>query len=176
MNNEQSVSPWVKRYAALFPTGSTILDLACGSGRHTRFIRGLGYQVVAVDKDTSQLQELTADEGIDARQLNLETENWPLQDRFGGIVVTNYLHRPHLSKLADNLTPDGVLIYATFAVGNEQYGRPRNPDFLLRPGELKAVFGNQLHIVAYEEHTDTTPVIAVRQRICAVGQAHPAAS
>jgi hypothetical protein len=132
---------------------------------------------VAVDIDLSGMADLQQTPGVELRELDLEGAEWPLTgEQFGGIIVTNYLHRPRLAQLADHLSTDGVLIYATFAAGNERYGRPRNPDFLLKPGELEQVFGRRLHIVAAEEVTETEPSPAVRQRLCAVGPAHPAAA
>lgn len=114
------------------------------------------------------MTELADDEGVELMQADLESAAWPFPGRcFDGIVVTNYLHRPLLSVLADSLTPGGVLIYETFAEGNEEYGRPSNPDFLLREGELQEVFSD-LTVLAYEHGYDAEPKPSVRQRICAV--------
>jgi len=149
-----------------------VLDLAAGSGRHTRYLVGQGYQVAAVDLDTSHMADLARDPRIELVEANLEGAPWPFRGRrFDGIVVTNYLHRPLLPELAESLTPGGVLIYETFAEGNEKYGRPSNPDFLLREGELLEVFSRQLAVIAYEHGYESHPKPAVRQRICAVDDA-----
>ena len=131
-------SPWVERFAGLVPAGGRVLDLACGSGRHTRFFLDLGHPVVAVDRDVGGLVDLTGHPDLETLEVDLETgAPWPLGDRrFAGIVVTNYLHRPLFPDLLAALSPGGVLIYETFAVGHELFSRPRNPDFLLKPGEL----------------------------------------
>lgn len=132
------VSPWVKSHARLIAAGGTVLDLAAGGGRHTRFFKDLGHPVLALDRDVSQLADLAGDPAVEIRAADLEDGSpWPLADRrFAGIVVTNYLHRPLLPLLAKALEPGGVLIYETFALGNARFGKPSNPDFLLRPGEL----------------------------------------
>ena len=93
--------------------------------------------------------------------------------RFDGIVVTNYLHRPLLPRLVESLAPGGVLIYETFAKGNEKLGRPRNPEFLLNPAELLDAFAPRLTIMAYEHAIEEEPTPAVRQRICAVNAPEP---
>lgn len=168
-------SNWVKRHAGLIRPGSKVLDLACGSGRHTRLLHALGHTVIAADRDLSGVIDLEGVKNIELRQIDLETPHWPLaEERFAGIVVTNYLYRPHLQTLAACLDDDGVLIYATFAAGHAAFGHPKNPDFLLQPNELLNTFGKLLHVVAYEQVTSHEPRSAVRQRICAVGTAHSA--
>jgi SAM-dependent methyltransferase len=158
--------PWVVRFAPLVPAGTPVLDLACGEGRHVRFFQALDHPVTALDRNISGIPDLTDAEVIEA---DVENGPWPLSGRrFGGIVVVNYLHRPLLPVLAASLTPGGVLIYRTFAVGNERFGRPRNPDFLLRPGELLDAF-RDLTVVAYEH--GEVPGPAVIQQICAVNEA-----
>ncbi|MDB5919635.1 MAG: SAM-dependent methyltransferase, partial [Massilia sp.] len=126
-------SPWVARFAPLVPSGE-VLDLACGSGRHARYLAGLGHPVLALDRDPQALA-LAAGPGITTFEYDLEREcaspcaAWPFAaGRFAGIVVTNYLHRPLLASLAASLRPDGLLIYETFAIGNEAFGKPSNPD------------------------------------------------
>ena len=128
-------SPWVARHASLVPKPGPLLDLAAGGGRHSRFFLDLGYRVTALDRDVSRLADLPAAEIIAA---DLEDGSpWPLEARqFAGIVVTNYLFRPILSRIAAALRPGGVLIYETFGVGQERYGKPRNPEHLLKPAEL----------------------------------------
>lgn len=140
-----------------------MLDLAAGGGRHARHLAGLGFVVTAVDRDTSGLQNF----GGEAIALDLEDGRpWALGGGWDGIVVTNYLHRPLLPSIAASLSDDGIVIYETFAVGNERFGKPSNLDFLLRPGELMAAFA-QLHVVAFEQGEVATPRPAVIQRIAA---------
>ena len=123
--------------------------------------------------DVSGLVDLGADPGVEICAVDLETGTWPFgQRRFDGIVVTNYLHRPHSPHLAAALSENGVLIVETFGAGNERLGRPRNPDFLLRPGELLEAFA-ALQIVAYEHGEEQTPRPAIRQRLCAVRGQNP---
>ncbi len=162
------------RFAPLIPEGGTVLELACGRGRHTRYLSGLGYRVVAVDIDLSGLADLASDERVELIQADLESGPWPLGSRrFDAIVVTNYLHRPLLPRLAKSLASGGVLLYETFARGNERFGRPSNPAFLLEPAELLEFFGSELQIVAYEHGLDKEPRPAVRQRISAVNASEP---
>ncbi|MDB5804172.1 MAG: h16 [Betaproteobacteria bacterium] len=165
-----AVSPWVERFAPLIRPGGRVLDLACGSGRHARHLAGRGYQVEAVDRDAEALLGLTGNAAITVRHADLEGGAWPYTDgMFDGVVVTNYLFRPLLPLIAAALAPGGVLIYETFALGNESYGRPANPDFLLAPGELLALArAAQLRVVAYEDGYTEIPKPAMVQRIAAV--------
>lgn len=162
-------SPWVERFAPLIRSRGTVLDLACGRGRHTRHLRALGHRVVAVDIDVSGLEDLEDDEKVEIVEADLEACGWPFGSRlFDGIVVTNYLHRPLFPVLRHSLAAGGVLIFETFAKGNERYGRPSNPDFLLEPNELLDAFATALTVVAYEHGFEQEPRPAVRQRICAI--------
>lgn len=163
-------SEWVLRWAPLVGRGAAVLDVACGGGRHARFFAGLGHAVDAVDRDAAAVAALAGVSGVTALCADIENGPWPYAGRqFGGIVVTNYLHRPLFPVLIDALAPGGVLIYETFALGNEAYGRPSNPDFLLRRGELlQAAAG--LRVVAFEDLTVELPKPAVVQRICAVSE------
>lgn len=165
-------SLWVRRFAGLVPMAGPVLDLASGSGRHASLFLGLGHPVVAVDRDVSRLAGLSNQGELEVIQADLElAEAWPLGDRqFAGIVVVNYLHRPLLPRLIDVLAPGGVLIYETFAVGNEEFGRPRNPNFLLLPGELLDLVSAaaDLQVVAYQHGRVKHPRRAMLQRICAV--------
>lgn len=162
-------SLWVRRFANLIPKPGLVLDLACGAGRHSRYLSSMAYSIVAVDKDVG-LIEAHADTRISPQKLDLELDDWPLAgSEFDGIVVTNYLYRPHLDQLPLMLTDGGILIYETFAQGNEQYGKPSNPNFLLKTGELLALASrHQLKVLAYEDIYVDSPKPALMQRICAV--------
>lgn len=143
-------SAWVRRFAALLPNNAHVLDVACGGGRHLRWLLEQGHRATAVDKDTSFVTDLKEQAEILTADLEDGTP-WPFAGRtFDGVVVTNYLFRPLFPHLVAALAEGGVLIYETFAVGNEAYGRPRNPDHLLKDGELLSAFAGPLQVVAYE--------------------------
>ena len=165
-------SPWVVRFAPLPAGGGAVLDLACGNGRHARLFRAAGHPVVALDKDIAAVRDMEADAGVEVIATDLEGgAPWPLGGRrFAGIVVVNYLHRPLFPDMLAALDDGGVLIYETFARGNERFGRPRNPDFLLAPGELLELVQGRLRVVAYEHGVVSQPRPAVVQRICAVNR------
>jgi SAM-dependent methyltransferase len=166
-----TVSDWVARWASLIPHGQA-LDLACGSGRHARLLAGLGHPVIALDRDAQALAA-AAGQGIATMQHDLEAPgaDWPFAPRsLAGIVVANYLHRPLFDHLAAALAPNGVLIYETFARGNEAFGKPSNPDFLLMPGELLDLAARGgLRVLAYEDGVVARPKAARVQRLCAAG-------
>jgi SAM-dependent methyltransferase len=143
-----------------------VLDVACGAGRHARLLARLGFEVDAVDRDVSGLTDRPP--GIAVRQADLEGGAWPYPgDRFDAIVVTNYLHRPLLPLLVDSLDPGGLLLYETFARGNERFGKPSNPDFLLVPGELLDAVRGRLRVLAFEDLTVGGLRPACLQRIAA---------
>ena len=170
---EVAPTPWVARFASLVPSGHVILDVAAGSGRHSRYFLGLGHPVIAIDRDPVPLRSIQ-EPRLTVIACDLEAEPWPLSGRqFGGVVVTNYLHRPLLPRLVDAVTEGGALIYQTFAQGNEAYGRPRNPDFLLQPGELLDAVRGKLDVLAYEHGILQTPRPMVVQRIAAVRKSFP---
>jgi SAM-dependent methyltransferase len=161
-------SEWVCRWAPRIAAGASVLDLACGTGRHTRLLRDMGYRVHAVDRDAAAVAALRTLPGVEVDVADLEAGPWPYPDRqFGGVVATNYLHRPLLPTVIDSLAEQGVLIYETFAAGNERYGRPSNPAFLLQPGELLEVVRGRLRVIAYEDLYVESPRPAMVQRICA---------
>lgn len=161
-------SPWVTRFAPLIQAGGRVLDLACGRGRHTRYLHGMGYRVEAADRDAEALAAVAQLEGVNVRQADLEGGPWPYHhQRFDGIVVTNYLFRPQLPWLLNSLEENGVLIYETFMVGNERLGKPSNPLFLLRSGELLETVRRRLNVVAFEQGEVAGPRPAVVQRIVA---------
>jgi SAM-dependent methyltransferase len=169
-------SAWVARFAPLIPRGK-VLDLVCGSGRHSRLLAALGHQVVAIDRDADALAR-AAGESIDTWQCDLENDLDEMAIRpfpahhYAGLVVTNYLHRPLFSYLLTSVAPGGILIYETFAHGNGQFGKPSNPDFLLAPGELLAVVctdtSNSWRVIAFEDGQVDLPKPAMVQRICAL--------
>jgi len=168
-------SSWVQRFLEEIPQSKDpVLDLACGSGRHTRLLLTAGYDVWAVDRDADSLSEL---EKIGANCLNIDLEEdgfkWPFaSEQFAGIIVTNYLHRPLMPLILSSLADNGVLIYETFAIGNEKYGRPRNPDFLLQENELLTHFVSvesaawRQQCLAFEHTYVNQTTEAVVQRIC----------
>jgi SAM-dependent methyltransferase len=172
MNNDPhdltTPSVWVVRWADRVPAGGRVLDLACGNGRHSRFFAARGHPVEAVDRDPAKLAALAGIPGISTRCADLEAREWPYPgDQFAGIVVVNYLYRPLFPHLLAALATGGVLIYETFAAGNERYGRPSNPAFLLAPGELLDVVHGRLRVIAYEDLHVSEPRPAMVQRICA---------
>jgi SAM-dependent methyltransferase len=165
-HSETAASPWVERFTLWIRPGGRVLDLACGAGRHARLLARLGFEVDAVDRDLSGLSDIPA--AIVLREADLEGGAWPYPGvLFDAIVVTNYLHRPLLPVLVDSLAPGGVLLYETFALGNERYGKPSNPDFLLRPGELLEAVRGRLRVLAYEDLAVEGPRPACLQRIAA---------
>ena len=164
-------SAWIARFAPLVVPQGRVLDLACGQGRHARLFAARGCRVVAVDRDATALAALGGVPGIETRALDLEAGCWPLAgERFDAIVVVNYLHRPLLPHLVLALADDGVLLYETFAAGNEAFGRPANPNFLLLRDELLHLAAGGLSVVAFEQGRLCAPGReAVVQRLAAVG-------
>ena len=161
-------SAWVCRWAARIPAHGTVLDVAAGGGRHARWLAARGHPVEAVDRDAAAMTRLAETGGIRTLVADLEAGDWPYPGRtFAAVIVTNYLHRPLLPVLVESVAPGGVLIYETFAVGNERFGRPANPDFLLKPGELLEAVRGRLRVVAYEDLQVEEPKPAMVQRICA---------
>lgn len=158
-------SPWVTRFAHLIPGGGSVLDVACGSGRHLRWLAARGFAVTGVDRDAQALAECRGlGELIEA---DLESGPWPLGERrFDAVIVTHYLWRDNLAQVVSAVAPGGVLIYETFAAGNARYGRPSNPQFLLQPGELLDA-ARDLHVLAYEDGLLDAPLRRV-QRIAAI--------
>jgi len=176
MTDHRDLAPslWIARFAHLVPPGARVLDLAAGQGRHARLFAARGAQVVAVDRDGDALATLSNVPRISVRVCDLESGAWPMTgERFDAIVVANYLHRPLFPHLRAALAPDGVLLYETFAMGNEAYGRPTNPEFLLCRDELLTIAAlppAPLTVVAFEQgEVDHGARRAVFQRLAAVG-------
>ncbi|WP_199033178.1 bifunctional 2-polyprenyl-6-hydroxyphenol methylase/3-demethylubiquinol 3-O-methyltransferase UbiG [Ralstonia sp. ASV6] len=161
-------SAWVARWAAELPAGASVLDVACGSGRHARWLTARGLRVTGVDRDVAALAGLA---GIaETMVADIEGGPWPLpaDAAFDAVVVTNYLHRPLWPQLLAAVAPGGRLIYETFAIGNETVGKPSNPAFLLLPGELLSAVQGQLRVIGYEDGFVSSPREAYLQRVCAV--------
>lgn len=159
-------SSWIVAWAGLISPGATVLDLAAGSGRHTAYFAGRGHRVTAVDRDVTAL---VPSDTVEVLAADLEDGSpWPLDGRrFGAIVVTNYLHRPLFPSLFAALQPGGILLYETFMEGNERFGKPSRPDFLLKDGELLDLVRGRFSVTAYEARMISQPRMAMVQRIAA---------
>ena len=167
-------SPWIARFAEQLPKDGAVLDLACGGGRHGRLFLEQGYRVAMLDRDLSGVEDLADNEMAELIEADLEDGRaFPLSGRhFAAVVVTNYLFRPLLPQLVAAVAPGGLLLYETFARGNERFGRPRNPDFLLAPGELLEAVRGHLRVIAYEDLVVDRPQPAAVQRIAARREAN----
>jgi SAM-dependent methyltransferase len=179
MHGSEAISPWVARWAHLVPAGGTVLDVACGLGRHALHFSRLNHPVAIVDRAQAAIESVASQLPTGSQCITADIENgpWPFMDstgqpqQFAGVVVTNYLWRALLPTIVASVAPGGVLIYETFAAGNETVGKPSRPDFLLQPGELlRACAG--LRVVAYEDGFISNPERFV-QRIVAVRAALP---
>ncbi len=165
-------SPWVARFAHLIQPGGTVLDLACGSGRHLRWLAEQGFAVTGVDRDAAAVEPLRSLGEIVVA--DIENGPWPLPGRrFDGVVVTHYLWRGLFPAIRDSLATGGVLVYETFADGHQTIGRPSRPDFLLQRGELLRAFAG-LRVVAFEDGFEPEPARFV-QRLVAVLESPEAA-
>jgi SAM-dependent methyltransferase len=170
-HGEEAPSAWIRRFAPLVPAGASVLDVACGAGRHARLFAQRGCRVVAVDRAPDPAAAALATPGVEVRIVDLEQGGWPLAgETFDAIVVTNYLHRPLFPHLLASLAPRGLLLYETFAVGNAAFGKPSNPAFLLAARELLDVFGSALHVIAFEDGYIDVPRPAMVQRLAAARQ------
>jgi len=173
LHDDAPPSEWVRRWARLIPERGRVLDVACGRGRHARYLSGLGHEVVGVDRDPEARTVLEGVRGVSVLVADIEGGPWPFEAAgFDAIVVTNYLHRPLFPRFLEALREPGVLVYETFAMGNERYGRPGNPEFLLQPDELLERT-RPLRPVAFEQGQVERPKRAVIQRICAVSEGWP---
>jgi SAM-dependent methyltransferase len=167
-----TASAWIQQWAHLVAEGGPILDVAAGNGRHARFFASRGHPVLALDRDDTALAGMADIPGIAVQLADLESAPWPLaaEEKFAAVVVTNYLHRPLFPVFLDALAPGGVLLYETFAKGNECVGagKPSNPAFLLNPGELLDAVNGRLRVIAYQDGFTSVPRASCVQRICAV--------
>ena len=169
-------SPWVRRFAPLVKNSGAVLDLASGGGRHARWFLERGHPVTALDRNGMPLESLQGLPGAGVIEADLEdgspvfSGDGPLAGkRFDGIVVVNYLHRPLFAELLAALAPGGILIYETFALGNEDFARPRNPAHLLKSGELLELVQGKLQVIAYEHGiTRSAEIPGVKQRLVAI--------
>jgi SAM-dependent methyltransferase len=161
-----TASSWITTWAGLVSPGAAVLDVAAGKGRHTHFFAERGHRVTAIDRDVSGL---AAADTVEVIAADLEDGSpWPLAGRtVGAVVVTNYLHRPLFPHLFAALQPGGVLLYETFMVGNERFGKPSRPEFLLKEGELLELVRGRFLVVAYEARMISEPKMAMVQRIAA---------
>jgi SAM-dependent methyltransferase len=161
-------SPWVERWAPMITAGGRVLDVASGAGRHARWLAARGYRVDALDRDAEALASLSGVSGVTTICADVENGAWPCERAaYDGVVVANYLHRPLFPELLGALAPGGFLVYETFAAGNERFGRPSNPAFLLQPGELLEFARGRLRVLAYEDVQVSDPRPAMVQRLCA---------
>lgn len=165
-NASGTPSAWIAQWSGLIVPRGTVLDVAAGGGRHARLLAERGHQVTAIDRDTSALKGI---DGVEIVSADLEDGSpWPLSGRrFDAVVVANYLHRPLMPTLLDTVAPGGVLLYETFMVGNERFGKPSRPDFLLSDGELLELVRGRFSVVAYEARLISEPRMAMVQRIAA---------
>lgn len=162
-----SASRWVMQHINRVKSSGHILDLACGGGRHLQLALDQGYRVTGVDRDVSLAASSITHPALQLMTLDLETGQQPVfKEKFDGIVVTNYLYRPLLACLPDWLMPGGILIYETFMLGNEAFGRPRSPDFLLAPDELRLSFQTSLVELDFRQGEISDPYPAVTQSYC----------
>lgn len=176
-----SISFWIRRFSHLIDPGKRVLDLAAGQGRHTLWFHGRGAQVTALDREIDPLVSLRSSLSHEKERLNIiqadleDGSPWPLQSvSFDAVVVVNYLYRPLFSSLLDVVAPNGLLLYETFAAGQESLGRPTNPDFLLEPGELLELVSGTLSIIAYEQGMiETESGKAIKQRLAATRSTAP---
>ncbi|MHA1164250.1 MAG: class I SAM-dependent methyltransferase [Alphaproteobacteria bacterium] len=168
-------SAWVRRFLPGIKEKGSILDVACGAGRHMRLALELGYSVIGIDKDLSQVEDIAARKDVGLIEADLETGRaFPLKDMaYDGVIVTNYLWRPILSDIIGCVADDGVLIYETFAAGHERQGKPCDPDFLLKANELIEAALPRLTVLAYEHGLREGEYPKIVQRIAACGPEHP---
>jgi SAM-dependent methyltransferase len=173
-HTSQTASRWMIKHATLVPPGANLLDVACGYGRHAKFFAARGVAVTAVDRDANALELLRGTDNVVCEWRDLEASDspWPYPaNSFDAVLVCNYLWRPTLDALLSTLKMGGLLLYETFMVGNERYGKPSCTDFLLRSNELIERTRDSFRVLAYEEgeqRATTGEVIAVKAQIAAI--------
>lgn len=172
MHSQPTPSAWFVRHATLIRSEACVLDLACGRGRNARLFATRGAHVTAVDRDAAALQSLAATQNVATECRDLEGDAWPYAAAsFDAIIVCNYLWRPSFASLLATIKPDGVLLYETFMDGNERYGKPTRPDFLLRSNELLTLTRDTFRVSAFEEGDELDAAgqpFAVKQKIAAI--------
>jgi SAM-dependent methyltransferase len=172
MHTQKTPSPWFVDHAASIAPLASVLDVACGHGRHARFFAERGAYVTAVDRDATALHSLSATQNVVTECRDLELDAWPYAaGTFDAVVVCNYLWRPTLAALLDTIKPGGVLLYETFMDGNERYGKPSRADFLLRSNELFALTRDGFRVLAFAEgpeHDVSGQPCAIKQKIAAI--------
>jgi SAM-dependent methyltransferase len=175
-HGSEAPSAWIQRWSHLIWPGGTVLDVACGQGRHAYWFYKRNHTLALVDQAQAAIDSIAIPTASCEKVVaDIEAGRWPFAGRlFDAVVVTNYLWRALMPTLIGSLAPGGVLIYETFAQGNETVGKPSRPDFLLRPGELLEVCRG-LRIVAFEDGYQDAPPRFV-QRIAAVRETAPGAS
>ncbi len=172
MHLQDTPSAWFVRHSRLIREDTGLLDVACGHGRHARFFAERGARVTAVDRDVNALQAVASVPGMTTERRDLEADAWPYApSSFDAVIVSNYLWRPTFSALLATIRRDGVLLYETFMVGNERYGKPSRADFLLRSNELLTLTRDAFRVIAYEEGIETDASgqpVAIKQKIAAI--------
>jgi SAM-dependent methyltransferase len=167
LHADMTASAWVQRWTPLVAADSQVLDVACGHGRHMQWLQSLGHRVTGIDRSETAL--VSASRFGTTLQADIEQGPWPLPERqFGAVVVTNYLWRPLWPALRASVSPGGLMIYETFARGQETIGKPSRRDFLLDPGELLKAFAGW-HVVAYENGFLSQPDRFVQRMVCVNG-------
>lgn len=172
MHDIETPSPWMVRHAVYVKPRTELLDVACGKGRHARFFAARNVNVTAVDRDASALQPLKTVQNVRTEQRDLENDPWPYAEHsFDVVLVCNYLWRPTARELLATVKPGGLLLYETFMTGNERYGKPSRPEFLLRPNELAQWVYGDFRVIAFDQMPERGPdgkPTAMKQRIAAI--------
>ncbi len=149
---DEQPSEWIARFGSEVAPGASLLDVACGRGRHAKYFAARGVRVTAVDRDRSALASLRGTDGVVAEERELENVLWPYAAQsYDAVVVCNYLWRPSFEALLSTIKIGGVLFYETFMVGNQRFGKPSRPEFLLCSNELIERTRGDFRVLAYQE-------------------------